>query len=625
MKFVLWLVVFLVPLSIAPHVLFYFDVTPKVILLLLGVAVLLPWFCGRGAPGFRRLLEQRPGRWFCWLLAAQGISLALSTVLSADPAHSLIGGNWRRFGAVPQAGILLFALVVAAHIAANPESWRGLLAATSAAGTLAALYGILQYFGWDPWIERSAYHVGEGIWTIVRPPGTLGHADYFATYLLYAAFSGAALALSPSGKFGRALGIGSTSLAAAAIVLSGTRAAILGLLVGGVLMALWLRLRSTTPVSLRSKAATVGALAVVFAGAVVFYGSSYGQLLRSRIHWERDDPWGGARLLLWRDSLGMARRYWAAGAGPEMFATEFPRFESVRLAQVVPDAYYESPHNISIDALTAQGVPGLAILLALCALAFYAASRIRNAPVVPALAAGFAAGLVSSQFTSFIVTTALFFYLFLAVPVGLSVSQKDAHAPRRRPNRSLKLGAVAILAALPFAFVAIRLFGADYNVALAQRQLQRGNLRAAAASYSRARGWELPGMSADLWYSRSMAAAAKSSPPALAIAAWMQAMEAAIRAVQTVEDRSNAWYNAAEFYAAQNDWPHTEESLRSAIGAAPNWFKPHWILAQVCFAQGRLEEAGAEAKLAAQLDAGKDASVVRTWDQIRAALGRKRR
>src|SRR5258708_9588330 len=40
--------------------------------------------------------------------------------------------------------------------------------------------GIAQYFGLDPILPVAGYHIGEGIWTIVRPPSTLGYVSYFA-------------------------------------------------------------------------------------------------------------------------------------------------------------------------------------------------------------------------------------------------------------------------------------------------------------------------------------------------------------------------------------------------------------------------------------------------------------
>ena len=42
-------------------------------------------------------------------------------------------------------------------------------------------------------MPAAAYHVGEGLWTIVRPPGTFGYVSYFATWLLAGLFVAAAL------------------------------------------------------------------------------------------------------------------------------------------------------------------------------------------------------------------------------------------------------------------------------------------------------------------------------------------------------------------------------------------------------------------------------------------------
>ena len=64
---------------------------------------------------------------------------------------------------------------------------------------------------------------------------------------------------------------------------------------------------------------------------MAFYIGPLGQPLRSRARWFTEDPWGGARPLLWRDSLrmGMARPLF--GYGPETFTATFPHYESREL------------------------------------------------------------------------------------------------------------------------------------------------------------------------------------------------------------------------------------------------------------------------------------------------------
>src|SRR5689334_22778753 len=210
----------LVALIITPGLLFYFDVTPKVVVLLAGVAFLICW------------LGLRPAKTLMFLIVAALLSLALSTAFSENPALSLFGTNWRRYGAVVQAALLLFAWVVASH----PERSRALMRSISITALAAGLYGTAQYFGWDPLLPAAQYHVGEGIWTIVRPPGTMGYVSYFATWLVMAAFVSFGLASKEQGPW-RMMARAGGAVALVAMSLTGTRAALLGL---GTGVMVWL-------------------------------------------------------------------------------------------------------------------------------------------------------------------------------------------------------------------------------------------------------------------------------------------------------------------------------------------------------------------------------------------------
>src|SRR5947209_14275521 len=110
MAYLLAALVAAMALIITPGQLFYFDVTPKVIVLLAGVAVALLWKPAGRAP-----------RWFSWLLILSFASAAISTAASANKGISAFGTNWRRFGLVEQAAILVLAWLTAAHIADRSE------------------------------------------------------------------------------------------------------------------------------------------------------------------------------------------------------------------------------------------------------------------------------------------------------------------------------------------------------------------------------------------------------------------------------------------------------------------------------------------------------------------------
>jgi O-antigen ligase len=614
MRLLVPLIAALVPLLITPGALAYFDVTPKIAFLLIGTALIL-LYRARNISNVSAILGSRLGRWWVALLAAQWLSSALATVFSTHPALSLNGGNWRRFGLLSETGLLLFVLFAGAWLAedqaAGRRNVRTLLRAATAAGALAALYGIAQYFGWDPLLPVKAYQAGEGPFTIVRPPGTLGHADYFAAWLVIVVFFSLALARMEQTRWPKVAALAATALAIIAIVLSGTRSAILGLLIGAIVFIVVGRPR------IRASAVAF-ALASVAAFSLFFF-SPPGSKLRARLHWSLEDLRGGARLLLWRDSLRMAAHRPIQGFGPETFITEFPRFESVELARAYPDFYHESPHNIFLDPLTSRGLIGLLPLLALCGLGAWASFQLlrRRDPLGAPLAAALAASLVCQQFGVFIVPTALYFYLLPAILVAAAIPPVTPKPYRARWYPPVAIAA-AFSAAIFLAVFAIRLLVADAALAVADRRIEAGDAASAAQAYRTVLKWQPAGAGSDLRYSRAMQQLAIRAPLfASSLMARQEALKAGIAAVSTCEDRENAWYNLATLFAMNNDAVSVERSLRNAIAWAPNWFKPHWTLAQLLEMSNRPKQALAEAAEAAKLNGGHDPEVTETWEHLR--------
>jgi O-antigen ligase len=584
-------VIGLAALLVAPGWLFYFDVTPKAVVVLTGAAAVLVAGIRRQGSGTGNqgsgIRDHGSGnrRLFDALIFLSLASLAISTALSSNPALSLFGSTWRRFGLLQQAAILIFAWTVAR----SPALLRGIVAAAA----LSAIYGIAQYFGWDPILPAAAYHIGEGVWTIVRPPGTLGYVSYFATWLLMCGFLALWLAESEDRLVWRRAAYIASALCFVAMLLTGTRAAVLGMAAGALVWA-WAR-------GFRVPKRVLAAGAVLLAAVAVFYFSPPGWNLRSRMRWFVEDPWGGARILLWRDSLLMGVHRPAIGFGPEVFTARFPQFESKELARAYPDFAHESPHNIFLDAFVAQGLPGLACLAALAALACVSAWKSKDGWLLAALAAG----TVAQQFTAFTIPTALLFYTTLALCVG-----------GRAAVVSSRAAWIRIPVAAAFVYCAVRLVAADRALELTQRA---ADPQSAALHYAAYERWKFPGASADLWYSRHLFELARKAPNGLSrLQALAASGIAGEHATRTTEDPFDSWYNLAILYAAQNDAARTEASLRHAIAAHPNWFKPHWTLAQLLRLAGRIPEAEQEAAIAADLDGGKDPEVAATLAQIRA-------
>lgn len=592
-------VVALCGLIIAPGYLFYFDVTGKIAVLLIGTAGLLVAMAL--SKGTERATAEGFYKGLVWMFGLSILSLAFASIWSRNRELSLFGTNWRHYGMVVQACVLAFCWLLARHTAGHAERTRTVLRGIAAAGALTGLYGIAQYFGFDPFLPAAAYHIGEGIWTIVRPPGTLGYVSYFATWLLFSALLSTALASMEDRPVWRRAAWGAAGIAVFAMLLTGTRAAIIGL-AAGILIWLWWS-------GARAGKRAVAAIALALAAGAAFYFSPAGWPLRSRTRWFVEDAQGGARLGLWKDSLQMAAHRLPAGYGPEVFTAEFARVQSRELARAYPDFAHESPHNIFLDSLVAQGVPGLLVLVSLCGLGLSAAHRVKTRAGAW-LGAALLAGTVSQCFTVFTAPTALLFYATIALAAGMASRPMES-----KPGKLLSASAVAVAAI--FVWLAVRLLAGDHALAKTRQELERGNPAAAAEYYRQYDRWRWPGTSADLWYSRTcFNLAAGTNSPLVRLQALAQAGTIGLRATRTAEDPFNAWYSAASLYASRGDAPHTELSLRQAIAASPNWFKPHWGLARLLEMQNRTVEAQSQARLAADLAGGKFSEVSSTLQQI---------
>jgi phage shock protein PspC (stress-responsive transcriptional regulator) len=227
-------VVAVTPLCLLPGVFLSHDVVPKLIAILCAAALLL-FLSARWSGAWHALCAHRRGRYFLALAAAETVSLILSTLFSAQPALSLAGTVWRRFGAVEQTAIVVLAVAAASVAARNPRWPVSLFRAVSVTAGLGAIYGIAQYFGVDPFLDPALYTV-QVFGGIIRPPATMGHAIYFAAWLVPVVLPAASLSRTEPDLQWRRLHTASATLGSLAIVLSGSRGAVLALLAGGIVL-----------------------------------------------------------------------------------------------------------------------------------------------------------------------------------------------------------------------------------------------------------------------------------------------------------------------------------------------------------------------------------------------------
>ena len=581
------------PLALVTGTFLSHDVIPKTILILTGAALLLfllpQWWKGLGV-----LWDKPRGRLFLLLVGAQFASLLVSTVFSERLPLSLAGTVWRRFGLIEQSAVLVIAIAVVCSAALWPVFVTTLLRAAVVCGGVAACYGILQYFNFDPFLDRSLYSI-DYFGGVTRPPATMGHALYFSAYLVPIVFIAASLAGCDNSPLWRRIHTAVAVGACAAIVVSGTRSAVLALLGGGILF-LWRQSRDRIA-GVSWKYAAVPAIAI--GASAIFIVSPPGANLRHRLLQFRTET-GGPRLQMWRESPALIGEHPLLGAGPETFAAEFRRIQSAALSRAYPDFFNETPHNAFLDAACAQGIPGLLILAGIFALAFSA--RAGGVGERDSLRTGLAAALlgilISSMFASLVLVTSLFLWSIAGLAVGMCPGATD-----EVPALRIVIARIpAALAGVVILIAATALSVQDAAWAQLGVDAGRGDFAAASQAYSIATSFlvGLPGY--ELWGSRTMASLGRSLGNAPdGAAAWKLAADAAALAEVRNEEPFSAAYQSSVLAVAASDVTRAEIKARKVIRLAPNWYKGHLLLSQILQITGKNQEAARESALSESL------------------------
>jgi len=595
----------------APGVFLGYDATPKTALAFLAAALLLAGL-GRWWPGVAGLWRTGQGRCLYLMWAASAASLFLSASLAHDRMLAFGGTSFRHLGALTQMALLLIAAAVAAYASLDQGFVRVLLIAIEAAGGLAAIYGVMQYAGWDPWLPAEWYtthFTGD----VVRPSSTLRHATYFANFLLPVILVAAVSARRQRRErwFHGAVLI----VSLAALVLTGTRSAVLGLAAGGVLAA-YVEARRAGGRRIMVYAAA-GAAAVV--GAVALFAvSPAGQSVRIRLAQWVQDIKGGPRAMVWRDSGRLILEHWMTGIGPEEFAGEFRKVQSLELSRAYPETYHEDPHNMLVGCAVSQGLAGLGLMAAWIVLGLgWGYQGIRTGAAESGmLLSSLVAMVVSFQFSPMTVTNWLYLYATIALLAAIVARGAAAGGKPLRMARILGWG---------WALVAIVVAGAyltqDFLVAATGRRLAQGDLEGARADLELARRFPF---SADYyWCSQQMAAAARAWSSPWREGALALAKQASAGAEVGDEQRFKALYQSAVLAVVTRDFASAEVKLRAEIEAGPWWYRAHMMLAQVLWITGRGAEAEREGGLALKCAGSAEDRVRRVLEESRSAAKAK--
>lgn len=303
----------------------------------------------------------RPRRsWVLGALALFVLVIGVADVFGAYAFKSLWSNYERMDGWVTLAHLLAYT-VVAASMLHTEKLWRWLWWTTLGISAYVSLYGLLQVAG------KVALGQGGVSGLSGRIDATFGNPIYMAVYMLFHIFIAAMLwaqqwvERGPGRRLYISVAYGSVIvLDTIALLLTGTRGTILGL-VGGALVAavLTLILASNSRSAWRASATMVVGLVVLVGGFLLVKDQAWVQkvgFLQRMATISLEDNTTKARFINWSMAWKGVQERPILGWGQENYALVFDKYYDPRMYAQEP--WFDRVHNIVFDWLVAGGFVG---------------------------------------------------------------------------------------------------------------------------------------------------------------------------------------------------------------------------------------------------------------------------
>ena len=386
-----------------------------------------------------------------WAFFAFVAWMGVATIFSIDPIKSF----WSNFERMDGYITLLhyFALFMIAGAVLTAERWWERFLQTSvAASAVMGCYALLQLFG------RLAISSQSG----PRVDTTFGNATYLAIYMLIHVFLTLFLMARLLGDGGaRKNSTTLLTLYGVALALQGlalyfteTRGAVLGLLGGLIVAAIYIAWRGRAPQwrTLRTwSLGALGAIVLLIGGFLAVRNTSlvsHSNTLERLASISLNDPTTQSRFTIWNMAFQGAAERPLFGWGQENFSFVFNK-------HYVPSMYnqeqwFDRAHNQFLDWLVAGGFPAFLLYITLFVLAAWAIFRSEelSVPEQAALLGLLAGYAFNNLFVFDNVISAAYFYLVLAFVWGLTNKGVPRFMFLSKPADDKLLAVVAPVAAL---------------------------------------------------------------------------------------------------------------------------------------------------------------------------------
>jgi len=278
-----------------------------------------------------------------WLFLVWIGAATISLLAGVQWSRSFWGSISRGDGLFFFIGLWVFLLLLLLLVREKVR-WFKLLAAISWVGTLSAIFAITQWLGFN-WIYRLANGARVG--------GLMGNPIFLGTLLLLTGFLTVYFLIHAKGRTQRIIYFIATILQLVALLLTASRGPLLGLAIGGLILAIGSWLIYKKSISWRWNKLWWGIVPIF---VVILMGWQEKAVWLRLIQFDLQSDSIRSRLLAWsalRDAI-VAHPWW--GWGLENVQAAFNSFYRPGLASIgVAETVYDRAHNLLLDHLVTTG------------------------------------------------------------------------------------------------------------------------------------------------------------------------------------------------------------------------------------------------------------------------------
>jgi len=395
-----------------------------------------------------------------WLLTSLFSIFLLATIFSVDPSLSFWGNPYRGGGFITFAFCIAFSVL--SFVLLRKDDWTKAWFFTILIGVLISLTAIVQYNGIFSKLVLSASD---------RPASTMGSPIILAVYLLLLLFPAISFAIKENNKYLKSFYIFSILVFLYTILITGSRAAYLGIAVGALYFFL------LYPKKLKAIKLTVVGL-LVLAVCFVFYvntANNYPNFLKQNNLFKSVTERLSVRLFL------MDPRFytWAGvdykilldkpilGYGPENFSVGFDKHYDPSIPYLNKDwgSWWDKAHNISIQTVSDAGFFALIIYLSLFAVLLWKLQKSKslgqpdkNITVIHGLQATLIGYFTALLFSFDTFGTYLIFFFIIGFCMHIIYNDENAAQNQIQKNSARKKLLLCILA------IVLAIFLWQYNI-----------------------------------------------------------------------------------------------------------------------------------------------------------------